>query len=79
MAQVYLASGKHCAEAHVIRTVLVQPSAGSWVCVFTDSTGKTVFSANGVNADTRDFQVNINADAFNMTTATNLTGVTLYT
>jgi len=79
MGQIYLATGKHCAEARKVKIILVDPSAGSWVCVFKDSAGTTIFSAKGATADTKDFQVNIDADALNMTTATNLTGVTLYT
>jgi len=79
MAQIYLDTGKNCAESHRVKYVLVDPSAGSWVCIFKDSVGNTIFSAKGATADTVSFPVNIDADAFNMTTATNITGVTLYT
>jgi len=79
MGQVYLASGKHCAEKHTTTGILIDPSAGSWVCVLKDSAGTTLFTARGADATAFYAPVKITADAFNMTTATNLTAVILYT
>ena len=79
MGQIYLASGKNCSEGQTIRGILVDPSAGSWVCILQDSTGKTLFSAKGSDAVSRYFPITITADAFNQTTATNITAIILYT
>jgi len=79
MSQVYLPTGKHCGEKHRVKFVLVDPSAASWVCILKDSAGNTIFTAKGSDAVARSYPVNIDADAFNMTTATNLTGIMLYT
>jgi len=75
---IYLATGKNCSEKHVVRGILVDPSAGSWVCVLQDSAGKTIFSARGADATTVFYPVEIDSDAFNQSTATNLTCVILY-
>jgi len=79
MGQIYLASGSSCSEEHTTTGVLVDPSAADWVCVIQDSSGNTVFSARGNTATAFYAPVKITADAFNITTATNLTGVVLYT
>lgn len=79
MGQIYLGSGKNCSETNTVVGILVTPSAGSWACVLQDSTGKTLFSAVGADATSRYYPVKISSDAFNMTTATNLTAVILYT
>jgi len=79
MGQIYLASGKHCAEEHTTTGILVTPTAGSWECILKDSAAKTVFHAVGATADSFYAPVKITADAFNMTTATQITSVILYT
>lgn len=79
MGQIYLASGKNCSEQNTVRGILVDPSAASWVCILKDSAGNTLFSARGADAVSRYFPVTISADAFNQTTATNITCVILYT
>ena len=79
MGQIYLASGKNYSGEQTIRGILVTPSAGSWVCILKDSTGKTLFSAVGAAATSEYFPITITADAFNQTTATNITAIMLYT
>jgi hypothetical protein len=74
---VYLASGKNYSVRMKVTTIIVDPSGANWVCVLQDSTGKTLFSARGADAVTRPFPVDIDADAFNQQTATNLTAVML--
>ena len=79
MGQVYLASGKNCSETHTTTGILVDPSAGSWVCILHDDKGNTIFSAKGATATSFYAPVKITSDAFNQATATNITCVILYT
>jgi len=79
MGRVVLGSGKNCSEQHSIIGVLVDPSAGNWAVELTDSTGATVFQAGGVADEPYFAAVHTSADAFNMTTSTNITKVILYT
>lgn len=79
MGEVYLASGKHCAEKHTTKGILITPSAANWVCILQNSAGKTIFSAFGADKVSRYYAVPITADAFNQSTATNLTCIILYT
>ena len=79
MGRISLTSGKNCSEKHSIVGVLVDPSAGNWAVELTDSTGATVFQAGGVADEPYFAPVHTFADAFNMTTATNITKVIIYT
>lgn len=79
MGRVVLTSGKNCSENHSIIGVLVDPSAGGWAVELTDSTGATVFQAGGAVDEPYFAPVQTTADAFNMTTATNITKVIIYT
>lgn len=74
---VYLATGKNYSTRMKVRNIIVDPSAGGWVCILKNSTGVTLFSAKGADATAREYNVDIDADAFNQTTATNLTAVML--
>ena len=79
MARIVLASGKNCSESHTTKGFLINPSAASWEVIFTDSTGKKVFEAGGA-ADMSFFApVEVTFDAANMSTATNITTVIIYT
>ena len=62
-----------------VSSVLVDPSAGSWVCIIQDTAGNTVFSAKGAAADAVSFDVPDVWEGCNITTATNLTAVYIYT
>ena len=79
MARIVLGSGQRCSEEHTTCGFLVDPSAGNWAVELTDSTGKTVFQAGGVADEPYFAPVHTTADAFNMTTATNITKVIIYT
>ena len=79
MGRITLASGGRCSEEHTIVGILVDPSAGNWAVELTDSTGATVFQAGGVADEPYFAPVHTTADAFNMTTATNITKVIVYT
>ena len=76
---ITLASGGNCSEEHTTTGILVVPSAGSWAVVLTDSSGRTVFQASATSDDTYYAPVQVKANAFNMTTATNITSVLIYT
>jgi len=79
MGRISLTSGVNCSESHTTKGFLVDPSAGNWAVEFTDSAGKTVFQAGGVADEPYFAPVVTTADAFNMTTATNITKVIIYT
>jgi len=61
--------------------VLVDPSGATWVVIIQDSAGNTVFSAKGADAVSRFYPINDNSewDGCNVTTATALTAVYIYT
>ena len=78
MAQVVLNSGGNCSENHTTTGVLVRPSAAAWVVVLQNSAGGVIFEASGAADETFFAPVKISSDAFNMSTATNITRVILY-
>jgi len=78
MGRIVLGSGQRYSESVSTRGILVDPSAGSWAVELQDSTGNTVFQA-GAAADAPYYaQIETDADALNMTTATNITKVIIY-
>lgn len=66
-------------EAGNLHGVLVDPSAANWAVEIQDSTGKTVFQAGGA-ADISFYAgpLDIDFDALNVTTATNITKIICY-
>ena len=74
---VYLATGKNFSSRMKVKNIIVDPSAASWVLILQNSAGVTLFSAKGVDAVAREYQVDIDADAFNQASATNITAVML--
>lgn len=79
MGRVVMGSDTRVSEQHTIRGILVVQSGGNWAVELTDSKGETVFQAGKVADEPYFAPVHTTADAFNMTTATNISKVILYT
>lgn len=78
MARLRMTTTNRSGESVAVRGVLVDPSAADWACVIEDSAGNTVFSARGAVATSEYFPVQDTWDGCNITTATNLTAVYIY-
>jgi hypothetical protein len=73
-----LGSGGRYSEAIDISAITFVPSDAVWACELTDSTGKVVASACGADKTSHHIDLDTNADALNMTTATNISKVIIY-
>lgn len=67
------------ADTLYVKGVLVDPSGASWVVAVTDAAGTVVFSAKGSDAVSRFYPVEDTWVGANVTTATNLTALYVYT
>lgn len=77
-SRVVLASGGRYSESIDISAITFIPSDAVWACELTDSTGKVVAAANGLEKTSCHIDVDTQADALNMTTATNISKVIIY-
>jgi len=78
MARLRMTTTNRASGILGVQSVLVDPSAGSWVVIITDSAGNIVFSAKGAAADAASFDVSDVWDGCNITTSTNITAVYIY-
>jgi len=78
MAHLIMTSTNRDTSERAVKGVLVDPSAGSWVVVITDTEGKVVFSAKGAAADAVFYPIQDTWIGINITTATNITRVIIY-
>jgi len=78
MARLRMTSTNRSSETTHVNGILVDPSGANWVCVVTDTAGNIVFSARGADAVSRFYPVQDTWTGCNITTATALTAVYIY-
>jgi hypothetical protein len=79
MARRRYTGANRSADTLQVTGVLVDPSAAAWVCIITQTDGTIVFSAKGAGATSEYFPIQDTwGPGVNITTATNLTAVYIY-
>ena len=78
MARLKMTSTNRTGDTLLVKGILIDPSGANWVCVVTDTAGNVVFSARGSDAITRYYPIQDEWVGANITTATALTAVYIY-
>ena len=78
MARLRMTTTNRSAETTYVTGILIDPSGTDWVCVITDTAGNIVFSARSAVATAQFFPIKDTWAGVNITTATALTAVYIY-
>ena len=78
MARLKMTGLNRTGDTLMVRGILIDPSNVNWVCAISDTEGNVVFSARGSDAVTRYYPIQDTWVGCNITTATALTAVYIY-